>query len=72
MSRRRHQDDRSLTPKESEVFDLVLKGYSNRKIGETLFVSTDAIKFHLTSIFKKMQVKNRIQLILKTHKEKAS
>lgn len=71
MSRRRDPNDRSLTPRETEVFNLVIKGYSNKKVGETLFVSVDAIKYHLTNIFKKMQVKNRLQLICKSIKKGA-
>jgi len=47
------------TPKEQLVLNYLCKGFNNKQIGETLFISQHTVKAHLTSIFKKLQVSNR-------------
>lgn len=53
-----------LSQRESEVAELVTQGLSNKEIADRLFVTEKTIKFHLTNIYKKMQVKSRSQLIV--------
>jgi DNA-binding NarL/FixJ family response regulator len=55
---------KNLTTREAEVTELVSKGLSNREIANQLFVTEKTIKFHLTNIYKKMNVKSRAQLIV--------
>ncbi len=52
-----------LTPREIEIVRLVLEGRTNAEIGDQLFISTKTIKNNMTSIFKKMPVKNRVQMV---------
>jgi Response regulator containing a CheY-like receiver domain and an HTH DNA-binding domain len=52
-----------LSKRETEVFRLILKGYSNPDISELLFISNNTLKKHINSIFKKMNVKSRLELI---------
>ena len=52
-----------LSPRESEVVELVLLGYRNRDIAATLGTSPTTIKKHLTHIFDKVGVDTRTQLI---------
>lgn len=52
-----------LTPREIEIVKLVLEGRTNPEIGDQLFISTKTIKNNMTSIFKKLPVKNRVQLV---------
>ncbi len=54
-----------LTNRETEVAELVLKGYTNKKIGETLFISTCTVNAHLRKIFSKLSVKSRTELAYK-------
>ena len=54
-----------LTKREYEVFCSVLQGLKSREIGELLFVSEKAVKFHLTNIYRKLNIKNRPELIEK-------
>lgn len=54
-----------LTKREKEVVDLVTRGYSNKEIGQLLSITDKGVKFHLTNIFKKENVKSRAQLIVK-------
>lgn len=51
-----------LTSQELRVARLVAGGASNREIGVELFVSQRTVETHLTSIFRKLQIKNRREL----------
>lgn len=55
---------KGLSNRESEVAELVSKGLSNKEVANRLFVTEKTVKFHLTNIYKKMQVKSRAQLIV--------
>lgn len=55
----------TLTPRELEVLNLVIKGYHNPKISEILCISEHTTKAHLASIFEKLNVTNRIQAVIK-------
>jgi predicted ATPase/DNA-binding CsgD family transcriptional regulator len=48
-----------LTPRELEVLRLVAAGRSNKEIAETLFISVQTVKRHLTSLFGKLGVASR-------------
>ncbi|MCK5672900.1 MAG: helix-turn-helix transcriptional regulator [Spirochaetales bacterium] len=52
----------NITNREKEIIELLLKGYSNKQIGKTLFISAKTVKNHIYSIYQKNQVQNRIQL----------
>lgn len=52
----------SLTKKEKEIARMLLKGLSNREIGEICGNTEKTIKFHLTIIFDKCGVKTRTEL----------
>ena len=55
---------KGLSNRESEVAELVSKGLSNKEVANQLFVTEKTVKFHLTNIYKKMNVKSRAQLIV--------
>jgi DNA-binding CsgD family transcriptional regulator len=50
---------------ESDVVVYLQKGYSNQQIADKLFITEKTVKFHLTNIFKKYEVKSRQELLLK-------
>jgi len=56
-----------LTPRECEIVRLILQGKSNADIEKSLFISVHTVKNHLTNIFLKLGVKNRMQLISRFH-----
>ena len=58
-----------LTIRENEIVGLVAEGLRNKEIASKLFVSEITVKKHLSNIFKKMEVKNRITLINKAKDE---
>lgn len=54
----------TLTPREREVIALISKGLKNREIGGRLFISETTVRHHLTSIFDKLEISNRLELII--------
>ncbi len=53
-----------LTSREKEILQLVAKGSSNADIAQKLFVREVTVKTHLNSIYKKLNVDNRVQAVL--------
>lgn len=54
----------SLTEREREVIALICEGLQNKLIGERLFISETTVRHHLTSIFDKLGVSNRLELVI--------
>lgn len=52
-----------LTPAEEKVFWEAIQGYTNKQIGERLFVSPRTVQTHLSNILSKLQLDNRSQLV---------
>ncbi len=53
-----------LTDKEREVVGLILEGLTNDAIGNTLNITTRTVKAHVSSIFTKLHVNDRVSLVL--------
>ena len=49
----------ALSPREREVLELVAHGLTNKEIAESLVITTNTVKRHLKSIFKKLGVHTR-------------
>lgn len=58
-----------LSDREEQVRKLVVEGISNQEIASKLFVDEKTVKFHLSSIFKKLRVKNRGALIVEHYRD---
>lgn len=54
----------TLTEREEEVKDLVLKGFTNRDIAGKLFVSIHTACAHVSNILHKMNLKNRYEIFI--------
>lgn len=52
-----------LTPAEEKVFWEAIEGYTNKEISDRLFLSPRTVQAHLSSIFGKLQLENRAQLV---------
>lgn len=53
-----------LTPRETEVLEAVADGLSNREIADVLGMSENTVKFHLSSIYEKLDADNRTDAVL--------
>ena len=53
--------DRSLTPREDEVLDLLIAGRSNKDIASSLDIAEATVKMHVKNILTKIRLKNRTQ-----------
>ena len=50
-----------LTRREREILALVVEGMPNAKIAETLWITEQTVKFHLSNIYRKLRVVNRTE-----------
>lgn len=54
-----------LTERELEIVNYVCEGKSNKEIAEALFISQNTVRNHVYNIYRKLEVKNKIELINK-------
>jgi len=54
----------SLTDREREVIALIGEGLKNKQVGERLFISETTVTHHLSSVFSKLDVSDRLELII--------
>lgn len=54
----------SLTQRERQVASLICQGLQNEEVGKRLFISETTVRHHLTSIFAKIGVSNRLELTI--------
>jgi DNA-binding NarL/FixJ family response regulator len=57
----------SLTAREREVAKLAANGASNLRISEVCGISERTVKAHLSAVFEKLDITDRLQLALKVH-----
>lgn len=53
-----------LTKRERQVIELIGQGLKNRQIGERLSISEVTVRHHLTSIFSKLEIGDRLELMV--------
>ena len=54
----------ALTARETEVLELLARGYANKQIASSLYVSEKTVKAHVSSILMKLDVQSRTQAAL--------
>ena len=57
-----------LTEREIDVLKLLAKGSSNQEIADSLVVSVKTVRNHLSNIFSKLQVADRVQAVIRARK----
>ena len=55
--------DATLTDREQDVLDLLAEGLSNQRIAERLGISPHTVKFHVASIYDKLDARTRTQAV---------
>jgi DNA-binding NarL/FixJ family response regulator len=53
--------DEQLTAREHEILALVADGLTNARIGQRLWVTEQTVKFHLSNVYRKLEVSNRTE-----------
>ena len=54
---------RPLTERERQVARLVLEGLRNKMIAQRLSIAESTVKMHLRSVFDKLAIRNRTELV---------
>ena len=54
-------EEKGLTKREVEVLHALAEGKSNKEIARSLWLAQQTVKFHLTSIYRKLEVRGRTQ-----------
>ena len=60
---RNHSEEVKITSRQIEILQLVAQGLQNKEIAERLYVSEHTIKYHMSEILQRLQVKNRDQAV---------
>jgi DNA-binding CsgD family transcriptional regulator/tetratricopeptide (TPR) repeat protein len=65
LTLRRHQPAarEQLTPQELQIARLVAEGKTNRDVAATLFVTPKTVEFHLTRVYRKLEIHSRSELV---------
>ena len=54
----------TLTDREQQVIELICKGMKNKDIAESLFVTETTVRHHLSSVFNKLGITSRLELVV--------
>jgi DNA-binding NarL/FixJ family response regulator len=60
----------ALTVREREIVAHIGQGSKNKQIAEKLFISETTVRHHLTSIFSKLEVSDRLELVIYAYQHK--
>lgn len=64
------QKANGMTDREREVVELICRGMKNKGIAEKLFIAETTVRHHLTSVFNKLEVASRLELVIYAFKHK--
>jgi LuxR family maltose regulon positive regulatory protein len=62
-ARAQDEPEDPLSAREREVLQLIAQGRSNREIAEVLFVTEHTVKYHVTSLFTRLDVTSRAEAV---------
>lgn len=54
----------ALTHRQTQVYDLICRGLTNKQIGQEMKLSEKTVKAHVTGLFDVLGVSNRVQAVL--------
>ena len=53
-----------MTDREKQVVELICVGMKNKDIAESLFITETTVRHHLTSVFNKLEITSRLELVI--------
>jgi DNA-binding NarL/FixJ family response regulator len=60
----------SITTREKDVIAMIGEGLNNKEISKRLFISEATVRHHLSTIFRKLEVEDRINLVIYAYQHK--
>jgi DNA-binding NarL/FixJ family response regulator len=54
----------ALSPRETDILRLIVKGFNNQQIAETLHISRGTVKWHVNMILSRLDVNDRTQAVV--------
>jgi len=60
--------NKSLSKRETEILEQLSKGLNYNLIADNLFISTGTVRKHIENIYKKLQVHNKLEAVIKAKK----
>ena len=70
QAKNEEQEKSDLSKKESEILQLLVKGYSYKMIAAELKISIDTVRFHIKRIYDKLHVHSATEAVSKALKDK--
>jgi DNA-binding NarL/FixJ family response regulator len=67
---KQNKEDFNLTPRETEILDLLVRGNSYKMIADKSFISIDTVKKHLQNIYHKLHVNCGTEAVVKALRHK--
>ncbi|ABA88231.1 helix-turn-helix transcriptional response regulator, LuxR family [Syntrophotalea carbinolica DSM 2380] len=64
------ESDAFLTRREQQILSCLAQGQGNKEISNALFISTETVKTHIKNIFKKLEVKSRLEAVIAAKEKK--
>lgn len=58
------RNNKLLTPREKEVFDLLITNNTTRHISQKLFISEKTVRNHISNVMQKLAVNGRAQAVV--------
>jgi DNA-binding NarL/FixJ family response regulator len=59
-----------LTPREAQILDAIADGLTNKAIARRLGISLHTVKFHLESVFRKLEARTRTEAVAKAQERR--
>ncbi|WP_428911572.1 response regulator [Niallia sp. Krafla_26] len=56
---RNHPTEQQLSPRETDILNMISKGSTNKEIAESLYISEKTVRNYISNLFKKINVHNR-------------
>ncbi len=56
--------EKLLTKREKQILECLARGQGSKEISDSLYISIDTVKTHIKNIFRKLDVKSRLEAVI--------